>query len=93
MSHANIGWETFTDTVIHLISEKKSNCVFFLWGNFAKEKKALINTDKHLVIESSHPSPYAADKTNSPFLGSRCFSKANIYLKSHGKNEINWSLK
>ncbi|CAF0724556.1 unnamed protein product [Brachionus calyciflorus] len=92
-SHELIGWKIFTDTVLKLISKKRENCVFFLWGNFAKEKSHLIDSKKHLIIQSSHPSPYSAYKTSSPFFGSKCFSKANSYLKSVGKQEIIWSLK
>jgi uracil-DNA glycosylase len=86
-SHQGKGWEEFTDFVIHTISEKKEHAVFILWGNFARGKKALIDTTKHLVIESPHPSPFSA---NNGFFGSKPFSKCNAYLKTHGEKEINW---
>jgi uracil-DNA glycosylase len=57
MSHAKIGWELFTDTVIKMISDKKEGVIFILWGNFARSKKVLIDTSKHFIIESAHPSP------------------------------------
>ncbi|MDD3302856.1 MAG: uracil-DNA glycosylase [Candidatus Gracilibacteria bacterium] len=88
-SHSKIGWETFTDKVIKTISEKKEGIVFILWGNFARNKKILIDTKKHLVIESAHPSPFSA---YNGFLGSKPFSKTNDYLKKIGKKEIDWSL-
>jgi uracil-DNA glycosylase len=78
MSHAQIGWEIFTDGVIQNISQKKEGVVFMLWGNFAKTKKSLINTDKHHVLESSHPSPLGAHKG---FLGCKHFSICNQILK------------
>ena len=86
-SHHNMGWEDFTDTVIKTISDKKENIVFILWGAYAQKKKSLIDTQKHLVIESPHPSPFSADRG---FFGSKPFSKTNEYLKSKGETEINW---
>lgn len=85
-SHQHQGWEEFTDTVIRMISEKKENIVFILWGRYAREKKKLIDADKHLILESTHPSPFSVAK----FFGSKPFSKTNLYLKSHGKIEIRW---
>ncbi len=86
-SHQGKGWEEFTDTVIKTISEKREHVVFILWGNFARSKKNLIDTSKHLVIESPHPSPFSA---NNGFFGSKPFSQCNAYLKKHGIPEIEW---
>lgn len=86
-SHRNKGWEEFTDFVIKTISDKLDGVVFILWGNYARTKKSLIDTSKHLIIESPHPSPFSA---TSGFFGSKPFSKANKYLASHGQKEINW---
>jgi len=88
-SHSKIGWETFTDKVIETISEKKEGVVFILWWNFARNKKILIDTKKHLVIESAHPSPFSAYNW---FLWSKPFSKTNDYLKKIWKKEIDWIL-
>lgn len=87
-SHQNKGWEVFTDHVIKLISDEKENVVFMLWGNYAKAKTALIDASKHLILEAAHPSPLA----RGAFFGCRHFSKANEYLKSKGKKEIDWCL-
>lgn len=87
-SHRNIGWEKFTDAAIKAISEKKENVVFMLWGQWAKSKMNLIDTNKHLVLTAAHPSPLA----RTGFLGCRHFSKANEYLKSKGIEPINWCL-
>ncbi len=86
-SHANIGWENFTNSLIQTISDKKEGVVFMLWGNFAKSKKVLIDTSKHYILETSHPSPLGAHKW---FLGCKHFSKCNEILKKNGKEEINW---
>ena len=88
-SHKNIGWENFTDAIIQKINEKDTPVVFILWGNFAKSKKIFITNKKHLVIESTHPSPFSA---NYGFLGSRPFSKTNSYLKAKGIKPINWEV-
>lgn len=87
-SHQKKGWEEFTDSVIKLISNKNENVVFLLWGNYARAKKQLINTQKHLVLEAAHPSPLARGK----FFGNKHFSKTNAFLKSKGKLEINWCM-
>jgi uracil-DNA glycosylase len=87
-SHSAIGWATFTDTVIKTLSEKRNGIVFILWGNFARNKKALIDTSKHFVLESAHPSPFSVTK----FLGCRHFSQTNKILEQHGKTPIDWSL-
>lgn len=86
-SHKGSGWEEFTDTVIKTISDKREHVVFMLWGNFAKSKKLLIDENKHLILESAHPSPFSA---RSGFFGTKQFSKCNEYLKKHGMQEINW---
>lgn len=87
-SHREIGWQTFTDAVIRIISEQKSGVVFMLWGNFAKGKKALIDTSKHKVLESAHPSPLAGNA----FQGCGHFVQCNDYLTASGKTAVNWSL-
>lgn len=86
-SHQGKGWEEFTDAVIRALSEKRENLVFILWGNYAKAKGAHIDRSKHLVIESAHPSPFAA---NYGFFGSKPFSKANKYLEEHNRKPIEW---
>lgn len=91
-SHKKQGWEALTDAIIQRVNMHSSNVVFLLWGKPAQEKGALVNTSKHLVLKSSHPSPLGATKTNEPFIGSKCFSKANAYLVSHGKDPINWNV-
>lgn len=87
-SHQNKGWEQFTDSVIKLLSDERQGLVFLLWGNYARAKAPLINSQKHLVLEAAHPSPLA----RGAFFGSKHFSKANTYLKAHGKKDINWCL-
>ena len=87
-SHKDIGWETFTDTVIKKISDNKENVVFMLWGSHARKKKYLIDASKHLILESTHPSPLSAHRG---FLGCRHFVQANSYLKNKGLEEIDWS--
>lgn len=89
-SHKNLGWETFTDAIIKKINEKDSPVVFILWGNFAKSKKTLITNPKHLVISSSHPSPFSC---NYGFFGSKPFSKANNFLKENNIPEIDFTIK
>ena len=91
-SHQKKGWEEFTDSIIHLINSKLENVVFLLWGAPAGKKAEFINKKKHCVLQSSHPSPLGATKTKAPFIGSKCFSKANEYLKEHDKNPINWQI-
>ncbi len=87
-SHQKKGWEEFTDTVIDKISKERKHLVFMLWGNYAKNKGALINHREHLVLKSAHPSPFSAD---SGFFGNKHFSKTNKYLKENGESEIDWS--
>lgn len=86
-SHQNQGWETFTDAVIKTVSDHKEGVVFLLWGAFAQKKAALIDGNKHLILQSAHPSPFAAHRG---FFGNGHFKKANAYLKSRGKQEIDW---
>ena len=87
-SHASRGWERFTDVVISKVNEKDS-VVFMLWGKYAAEKGLNIDTNKHLVLKSSHPSPYSASKG---FFGCRHFSKCNIFLEEKGKTPIFWEI-
>lgn len=85
-SHKNIGWHTFTDTVIQKLNEKDTPVVFILWGNNAKDKKKFITNSKHLVIESAHPSPFSCQN----FFGSKPFSKTNDFLEKNNIAKINW---
>ena len=87
-SHQKKGWETFTDAVIRKISDEKENVIFLLWGGFAQKKASLIDSKKHLILNSGHPSPLSANR--GFWFGNKHFSKANDYLKSIGKEEINW---
>lgn len=87
-SHQNRGWETFTDTVIQSISAHKENIVFLLWGGFAKTKSKLIDTTKHHILSSGHPSPMSANR--GYWFGNKHFSTTNSLLKSKGIPEINW---
>jgi len=86
-SHASIGWHELTDNIIETISQKKKGVVFMLWGAFAQKKKVLIDTSKHLILETSHPSPLSAYRG---FLGSGVFSRCNEYLKKNECKEITW---
>lgn len=88
-SHATIGWQQFTDRVIQHLSQENENVVFVLWGNYAKSKTSLIDTQKHYIISSPHPSPFSA---HNGFFGSKPFSRANEYLLSKNKLPINWEL-
>jgi len=88
-SHQGKGWETFTDQVIRVVNAKPEHVVFVLWGGYARRKKALIDTSRHTVIESPHPSPLSA---HNGFFGSRPFSKVNGALAAHGQPPIDWSL-
>ncbi len=87
-SHSSWGWQEFSDAVISKLSLEKSGLIFMLWGNYAKSKKALIDTNKHFILEAAHPSPLA----RTGFLGCKHFSKANEILRNLGKNPINWRL-
>lgn len=86
-SHRNFGWELLTDYIIKTLNEKKEPIVFILWGNFAKNKTKLITNQRHLIITSSHPSPFSA---RYGFFGSKPFSKANNFLISNDISPIKW---
>lgn len=86
-SHQGRGWEQFTDAVIKKLNDEREHLVFILWGNYAKAKGTHIDRDKHLVIESAHPSPFSA---HSGFFGSKPFSRANVYLVLWGHAPIRW---
>ena len=88
-SHQGKGWEQLTDRVISLIDQKNTPVVYLLWGKHAKAKMSLLHNPDHLVLTSSHPSPYSVDYG---FHGCRHFSKANAYLSEHGLSKINWQL-
>ena len=88
-SHANKGWENFTDKVIQILSSSKTNLVFILWGAYANKKSELIDSSKHLILSAPHPSPFSAYKG---FFGSRHFSKTNNYLESTNQEAIDWSI-
>lgn len=86
-SHQRKGWEEFTNAAIRVLSEEREHLVFILWGNYARTKGAHIDRSKHLVIESTHPSPFSA---RNGFFTSKPFSKANEYLVSKGEIPIDW---
>jgi uracil-DNA glycosylase len=86
-SHQGIGWERFTDAVIAALNERERPAVFILWGRHAQEKAAAIDTSRHYIIASAHPSPFAAHRG---FFGSRPFSRTNAYLHNIGSPEIDW---
>ena len=88
-SHSKIGWEIFTDNVIEYLNEREEPLIFILWGNNARSKKRLINTEKHYILESAHPSPLSASRG---FFGCGHFEKANGILKELGKKEIDWKM-
>jgi len=88
-SHKNLGWELLTDYIIKVINLKEEPVVFILWGSFARAKKSLITNKKHLIIESTHPSPFAC---YNGFLGSKPFSKANDFLIKNNIKPIDWDL-
>lgn len=88
-SHKDLGWQLLTDHIIKLINLKEEPVVFILWGNFARSKKVFITNPKHLIIESTHPSPFSA---RNGFFGSKPFSKANNFLKKNNIKEVNFTL-
>ena len=88
-SHQKRGWDTFTDHVIEVANDKPDPVVFMLWGNSARRKRSLIDTTRHVVIESAHPSPLSA---HNGFFGSRPFSRANAELVAAGREPIDWNL-
>ncbi len=85
-SHTNKGWEIFTDSVIKVISERKKGVVFLLWGNYARNKRTLIDQNKHFILEAAHPSPLA----RGAFFGCKHFSKTNSILEGEGLSPILW---
>ena len=88
-SHQGKGWEIFTDKIIEVINQQCNNIVFILWGSYAQKKGASIDTNRHMIIKSPHPSPLSAYRG---FFGSRPFSRTNNYLISQNKTPINWQL-
>jgi uracil-DNA glycosylase len=88
-SHAGKGWETFTDEVIAAVNAKPERVVFILWGAYARKKKPLIDTSRHVIIESAHPSPLSAA---NGFFGSRPFSRANAALVAAGREPVDWRI-
>ena len=86
-SHQHKGWETFTDAVIHCIAEQKEQVVFILWGAYAQKKGEFISPQRHLVLQSPHPSPLSAHRG---FFGNKHFSKTNAYLMQTGQEAIDW---
>ncbi len=88
-SHQKHGWEIFTDQVIRVVNAKQDPVVFILWGASARRKRALIDTERHTIIESAHPSPLSA---HNGFLGSRPFSRANAALMAAGRQGVDWNL-
>ncbi len=87
-SHQNRGWEEFTDAVIKRLAEEREHLVFMLWGNYAQRKGSFIDTSRHLVLKSAHPSPLSANRGG--WFGNHHFSRANEYLKAQGIPEIEW---
>lgn len=88
-SHANLGWESFTNSIIKKLNEKETPVVFILWGNFARSKKVLITNKQHYIIESAHPSPFSA---RYGFFGSKPFSRTNEFLIKNNLEPIDWQL-
>lgn len=86
-AHQGWGWEVFTDAVIRKISAEKEGVVFLLWGRYAQDKASLIDSSKHLILKAAHPSPLSA---HNGWFGSKHFSQTNEYLKSQGKEPIDW---
>ncbi|AKG75065.1 uracil-DNA glycosylase [Salinicoccus halodurans] len=87
-SHRKLGWQPFTDGIIRHVSDDLENVVFILWGKPAQQKEKLIDTDKHLVIKSVHPSPLSASRG---FFGTKPFSRTNDYLVENGRKPVDWS--
>ena len=88
-SHKDKGWEKFTDAVLRSVNEKPDQVIFVLWGAYAQKKAKLIDTARHVIIQSAHPSPLSA---RNGFFGSKPFSKINAALRSAGKPEIDWQI-
>ena len=87
-SHQRLGWTTFTDAAIKALSDHREGLVFMLWGGFARSKKYLIDQNRHLVLESVHPSPLSANRGG--WFGNHHFSSCNAFLKQRGEQEIEW---
>ena len=87
-SHQRLGWTTFTDAAIKALSDHRDGLVFMLWGGFARSKKYLIDQNRHLVLESVHPSPLSANRGG--WFGNHQFSRCNEYLRGRGEQEIEW---
>lgn len=88
-SHQGRGWERFTDRIVAILNERKEGLVFLLWGSYAQKKGQIISRQRHLVLESAHPSPLSAHRG---FLGNAHFSKTNAWLREHGTAPIDWQL-
>ncbi len=88
-SHQGKGWETFTDAAIKALSDQKNGIIFLLWGNYAQEKQKIIDTSKHYILKTVHPSPLSVQRG---FFGCKHFSKTNQLLREMGKDEIDWSI-
>ena len=87
-SHAGKGWELFTDAVVRKLSQEKSGILFLLWGNYAKKKGAQIDRQKHIILESAHPSPLSATR----FFGCGHFARVNAIFRERGESEIQWDV-
>ncbi len=88
-SHQGKGWEKFTDAIVNQLNENAAGIVFILWGSYAQKKGAMIDRDRHLVLQSPHPSPLSASRG---FFGNHHFSRSNEYLREQRKTEIDWQL-
>ena len=88
-SHQGRGWEIFTDRIVAQLNERREHIVFMLWGSYAQKKGRIIDTSRHLVLQSAHPSPLSAYRG---FFGSKPFSRANDYLTGHGLSPVQWQL-
>jgi len=89
-SHVNLGWQELTKNAVQVLSDRKENLVFLLWGNFAHKFENLIDAQKHLIIKTAHPSPLGANKGG--WFGSNCFKNANEYLEKNQINPIDWNI-
>lgn len=87
-SHQGLGWSVFTDAAICALSAHREHLVFMLWGGYARSKRSLIDGQRHLILESVHPSPLSANRGG--WFGNHHFSRCNAYLRSHGLTEIDW---
>jgi uracil-DNA glycosylase len=88
-SHQGKGWERFTDAIVGLLNKEREGLIFMLWGSYAQKKGAIVDRDRHLMLQSPHPSPLSASRG---FFGNHHFSRANSYLESKGKRAIDWQL-